>query len=109
MQETQETEVRSLGGEDPLSRKWQFAPVFSPGKLHGQRSLAGYSLWGRKESQTRLSAGQQHHFIYFLIFDCAGPRLLCGLSLVVASGGSSPAGACGLLTAVASPVTERRL
>ena len=27
-------------------RKWQPAPVFLPGKFHGQRSLAGYSLWG---------------------------------------------------------------
>ena len=25
-------------------------PVFLPGKLHGQRSLAGYSPWGHKES-----------------------------------------------------------
>ena len=24
-------------------------PVFLPGKSHGQRSLAGYSPWGRKE------------------------------------------------------------
>jgi len=24
-------------------RKWQSTPVFLPGKLHGQRSLAGYS------------------------------------------------------------------
>ena len=24
--------------------------VFLLGKFHGQRSLAGYSLWGRKES-----------------------------------------------------------
>ena len=28
------------------SRKWQPAPVFLPGKFHGQRSLAGYSPWG---------------------------------------------------------------
>ena len=28
----------------------QFTPVFSPGKFHGQRSLAGYSPWGHKES-----------------------------------------------------------
>ena len=27
----------------------QPTPVFLPGKFHGQRSLAGYSLWGRKE------------------------------------------------------------
>ena len=29
-------------------RKWQSTPVFSPGKFHGQRSLAGYSPWGCK-------------------------------------------------------------
>ena len=28
----------------------QHAPVFLPGKFHGQRSLAGYSPWGCKES-----------------------------------------------------------
>jgi len=27
-------------------------PVFLPGEFHGQRSLAGYSPWGRKESDT---------------------------------------------------------
>ena len=27
-------------------------PIFLPGNLHGQRSLVGYSLWGRKESDT---------------------------------------------------------
>ena len=27
-------------------------PVFLPGESHGQRSLAGYSPWGRKESDT---------------------------------------------------------
>ena len=33
----------------PWSRKWQPAPAFLPGKSYGQRSLAGYSPWGRKE------------------------------------------------------------
>ena len=33
-------------------RKWQPTPVFLPGKSHGQRSLAGYSPWGHKESDT---------------------------------------------------------
>ena len=28
------------------------APVFLPGKSHGQRILAGYSPWGRQESDT---------------------------------------------------------
>ena len=31
-------------------RKWQPTPVLLPGKSHGQRSLVGYSPWGRKES-----------------------------------------------------------
>ena len=31
-------------------RQWQPAPVFLPGKPHAQRSLAGYSPWGRKET-----------------------------------------------------------
>ena len=30
-------------------RKWQPTPVFLPGKSHGQRSLVGYSPWGREE------------------------------------------------------------
>ena len=43
----QETWVRSLGQEDPLEKEMV---VFLPGEFHGQRSLAGYSPWGRKES-----------------------------------------------------------
>ena len=31
-------------------RKWQPTPVLLPGKSYGQRSLVGYSPWGRKES-----------------------------------------------------------
>ena len=34
----------------PWRRKWQPPLVFSPGKSHGQRSLAGFSPWGNKES-----------------------------------------------------------
>ena len=34
----------------PWRRKWQPTPVFLPGKFRGQRSLVGYSPWGRKES-----------------------------------------------------------
>ena len=32
--------------------EWQPTPLFLPGKFHAQRSLAGYSPWGRKESDT---------------------------------------------------------
>ena len=46
----QETQVRSLGWEDPLEKGMTTHSVFLPGKYHGQRSLAGYNLWGLKES-----------------------------------------------------------
>ena len=31
-------------------KAWQPTPVFLPGESHGQRSLAGYSPWGLRES-----------------------------------------------------------
>ena len=34
----------------PWRRKWQPTPLFLPRKSQGQRSLAGYSPWGCKES-----------------------------------------------------------
>ena len=34
-----------------LEEAWQPTPVFLPGKSHGQRSLAGYSPWGRRVRQ----------------------------------------------------------
>ena len=37
-------------GKIPWKRRWQPTLVFLPGKSHGQRSLAAYSPWGRKES-----------------------------------------------------------
>ena len=49
----QETWVRSLSWEDPLEEwAWQTTPVLLPGESHCQRSLVGYSPWGRKESDT---------------------------------------------------------
>jgi len=33
-------------------RKWRSTPVFLPGKFRKQRSLAGCSPWGSKESDT---------------------------------------------------------
>ena len=38
----------------PWKRKWHPTPVFLPGKFHGQKSLVGYSPWGKK-SQLQLS------------------------------------------------------
>ena len=36
----------------PWRRAWQPTPVFFRGESHGQRSLVGYSPWGRKELNT---------------------------------------------------------
>ena len=47
-------------GKIPWRRKWQPTPVLLPGKFHGQRSLVGYSPWGRKESDTT----ERLHFTY---------------------------------------------
>ena len=44
----QEMQVQSLGWEDPLG--WQPPPVFLPGESCEQRSLAGSSSRGCKES-----------------------------------------------------------
>ena len=47
-----ETQVQSLGREDPLEKGMATTLVFLPGEFHGQRILVGYSLWDRKESDT---------------------------------------------------------
>ena len=46
----QETGFESWFGKIPWRRAWQPTPVFLPRESHGQRSLAGCSPWGRKES-----------------------------------------------------------
>ena len=48
----QETCVRLLDQEDPWRRASLPTSVFLPGESHGQSSLAGYSPWGCKESDT---------------------------------------------------------
>ena len=44
-----ETQVRSLGREDPLEKEIPI-PVFLPGESHGWRNLVGHSPSGHKES-----------------------------------------------------------
>ena len=44
-----ETQVQSLGWEDPLEKP---TPVLFPGKSHGQRSMVGSSPWDCKELDT---------------------------------------------------------
>ena len=44
------TQVQSLGQENPLEKGKANHSIFLPGEFHGQRSLAGYSPCGRRES-----------------------------------------------------------
>ena len=68
----QEMRVWSLGrcGKIPWRRAWQPTPVFLPGESHGQRSLAGYTPWVHKESDTTEATEHKHiHLsIYIHIF-----------------------------------------
>ena len=44
--------IPGLGRKVPWRKAWQPTAVFLPGGTHGQRSLADYSPWGRKELDT---------------------------------------------------------
>ena len=44
----QEMQVQSLGLEDPPKKEIATHSSILPGESHGQRSLVGYSPWGRK-------------------------------------------------------------
>ena len=46
-------------GKIPWKKEWQPTRVFLPGKSHRQRSLAGYSPWGHKESLDTHQRSQQ--------------------------------------------------
>ena len=51
-------------GKIPWRRTWQPTPAFLPGEFHGQRSLAGYSPWGRKESD--MTEATEHTHVHTL-------------------------------------------
>jgi len=61
----QETQVRSLGEEDPLEKGMatrSSIPAFW--KSHGQRSLVDYSSWGCKESDMTKRLTLSYTFSY---------------------------------------------
>ena len=45
-----ETQIRSLGQEDPLGKRMQPTPIFLLGKAHGQEKPGGLHSMGRKKS-----------------------------------------------------------
>ena len=54
----QETRVRALGWEDPLEKEMATHSSTLAWKIPWTEKLVGYSLWGRKESDTT----EQLHF-----------------------------------------------
>ena len=77
----QETWVQSLGWEDPLEEGMATHSHILPREFHGHRSLAGYSPWGHKESDTaeQLSLSFFKEMKYLLPFS---QKYLFRLSLV---------------------------
>ena len=82
-------------GFDPWVRKilqgraWQPTPVFLPGEPHGQRSLVGYSPWGRKELDTTevtQHACMQETNSYYLVHMFASPQLSMASGNLVSTG-----------------------
>ena len=45
----------------PWRRKWQPTPAFLPGKSRGERSLVGYSPWGRKVGHNLMTKPPSPH------------------------------------------------
>ena len=58
----------------PWTMKCQPTPVFLPGKSHGQRSLAGYSLWGYKEWDMTATTAKTITWITLFMVCCLGNR-----------------------------------
>ena len=50
--DTRDTGMIPRSGRSPGEGEWVPTPVFLHGESHGERSLAGYSPWSHKESDT---------------------------------------------------------
>ena len=78
----QETQVQSLGWEDPCKREWLPIPVFLLEEFWGQRSLAGLQTMGSQRIR--------HDWVTFILtlsfkFKGNTSRLLFGISVLPAS------------------------
>ena len=51
----------------PWRRKWQPRPVFLPGKVHGQRSMANYSPLGLQPLDVTQQLNHHHTIYHFLL------------------------------------------
>ena len=62
-------------GKINWTRKLKHTPVFLPEKVHGQKSLKGYDLWGHKDMTEQLNAHTHILKIICMIQDCK--ELVC--------------------------------
>ena len=69
-----ETQVQSLGWEDPLEKEMATHSSTLAWKIHGQRSLVCYSPWGHRESDMT----EQLHFDFHSTQASGLPRWLSG-------------------------------
>ena len=95
--------VLSLGQQDPWRRKWQPSSSILTWRVHVQRSLVGYSLWGLKELDTTKHTHTSPHWkVNSQLLDCQGsPKsfLLWGLNSYNSRGfGLSQTVVCNLET-----------
>ena len=93
----QETQVQSLVQEDPLEKGMAtHSCIFLSGVFHGQRSLGGYSSWGRKELDTTEQLTTYHCFkaeieswrarkcswgVFLQCSQCRAGHRLCSMSI----------------------------
>ena len=79
----QETQVQSLGWEDPLEKEMAtHSSILSWRILHGQRSLVGYSPWGHKQLDTTERLTYTHtdtetNVVFFKQPNARGPPAPC--------------------------------
>ena len=59
MQEPQETQVQSLGWEDPLEEGMATHSSVFAWRIHGQRSLVGYSPWTEEPGRLQSMGSQR--------------------------------------------------
>ena len=75
-------------------RRWHPTPVLLPGKSHGQKSLVGYSPWGREESDT--TERPHFHFSLSCIGEGNGNPLQCSCLENPRDSGAWWAAVCGV-------------
>ena len=68
-----ETQVQSLVRKIRWRREWQPTPVFLPGEVHGQRSLASYSPWSLQRVRHKWASNTGHLYVFGEI----SIRILC--------------------------------